>query len=139
MAVTATPVFPQAVKNYTQTIAPGDTTTVKSLAAAGTNGTKIDALLVTSNDTANRDLVLYATISATNYPLGIVQIPLTAGTVNSVPTVDVLRSAQIPGLAYDAFGNKILYLASGTTLSVAAGTTVTTAKQLTIFAQGADF
>lgn len=139
MTVTATPVFPQTIKNYTQTILPADTTTVKSLAVAGANGTKIEAFNVALTDTTTRDVQIYATISATNYLLGTVNIPLSSGNTNAVPSVDILRSAQLPGLAYDANGNKYLYLASGTTLSVACTTTVTAAKAITFFAQGEDF
>lgn len=139
MAGTATPIFPQVIKNYTQTIAPADTTTVKALAVGGTNGTKVESILVTSTDTAARDLALFATISAVNYLLATIAIPLNAGNTNAVPTVDVLRHTQWPGLAYDPNGDKYLYLASGTTLSVATLTTVTAAKQITIFAQGGDF
>lgn len=139
MAVTATPAFPQTIVNKVQTVTNSDTTTAKTLYAAGTNGSKVDSLLVTSTDTVDRDLVLSVSISSTTYIIGTVKIPLTAGTINTVPTVDVLRHTQIPGLAYDAFGNKIMYLASGTTLQVAALATVTSGKQFVVFAQGADF
>jgi len=139
MSVSNVPIYPQTIINATQIIAPADTTTVKSLVAAGTNGTKIESIIVQSTDTSNRDLALYATISGTNYPLTTIQIPLNAGNTNSVPAVDIIRSAQIPGFCYDTSGNKYLYLANGTTLSIATLTTVTTAKQITVFAQGGNF
>lgn len=139
MAVTATPIFPQAFKNAVQTIAPADTSTVKTLITAGTNGTKVQAILATSTDTSARDLALYLTISATNYLLGTVAIPLTSGSVNSVVTVDVLHAAQIPGLPFDGNGNHVLFLAPGSSLSIATLTTVTAAKLVTVVAQGADF
>lgn len=139
MAGTATPIFPQTIRNDKQTILPADTTSVKSVVVAGSNGTKIEALNVSMTDTTTRDIQLYVTISATNYLLGTVNIPLSSGNTNAVPSVDILRSSQLPSLAYDSNGNKYLYLASGSTLSVACTTTVTTAKQITVFSQGEDF
>jgi hypothetical protein len=139
MAVTATPIFAQTIVNGTQTILPADTTTVKAVLAAGTNGTKVEMLAVTSTDTTARDLGIYLTISATSYLIGTVSIPITAGFTNAIVTVDILRSTQLPFLPFDAMGNRCLYLASGTTLSVGTLTTVTTAKQITITCMGANF
>ena len=139
MAGTPTPIFPQLIKNYVQTILPADTTTIKALVVAGTNGTKIESINITSTDTAVRDLAIYATISAVNYLIGTITIPITAGNTNAIPSIDVLRHLQLPSLAYDSNGNKYLYLASGTTLSISVLSTVTTAKQITVFAQGGDY
>jgi hypothetical protein len=139
VAVSNQPIFPQSIRNAVQTIAPADTTTVKTLAAGGTNGSKVETILVTSTDTAAQTLQLWATISSTNYLLGSVPIPLGSGNTGTVITVDVLRSAQLPGLPYDSNGNKYLYLASGTTLSVSTLATVTTAKLLAITAFLGDF
>lgn len=139
MAVTATPIFPQAVKNYAAQILPADTSTVKSLVAGGTNGTKIESLSIASTDTAARDVQLVMTISSVVYVLATINIPLNSGNTNAIPSVDVLRNAQWPGLSYDAFGNKILYVANGTTLGIKALTTVTTAKEIDVIATGGDY
>lgn len=139
MAVTATPIFPQTITTYVVAIANADASTVKTLAAAGTNGTKIEAINVSLTDTTTRDLQIYATISATNYLLGTVNIPLSSGNTNAVPSIDLLRHSQLPFFAYDANGNKYIYLANGTTLSVASGSTVTSGKFLTVVAYGEDF
>jgi hypothetical protein len=139
VAGTATPIFPQTIKNYVATILPADTTTVKSVAVGGSNGTRIESFIIVSSDSADRDLLVYITISATNYLIGTVKIPLTSGTVNTIPGVDILRSASLYGLATDVNGNRYLYLASGSTLSIATSATVTTAKQITAFAQGGDY
>ena len=139
MAVTATPAFPQAINTAVQTILPADTTTAKTIFTAGANGSKIDAIFVTSTDTAARDLILNVVVSATAYPIGIVSIPITAGTVSTVPTVDYLRSAQVPSFSFDAFGNKCMYIAAGVTLTANVGVAVTAAKVITIVVQGSDF
>ena len=145
MAVTATPIYPQALVNAVQTIAPADTTAVKTIVAAGTNGTKVERILITSTEpTTVRDVVLYWTISATNYTLGIFAIPALAGTADTIPTIslfDLVNNGNAPmmPLCYDTNGNRYMYLASGTTLSISCTTTVTTAQKLTICCQGGNF
>jgi hypothetical protein len=139
MAFSNQPIFPQGLVNGVQTFVAADTTTVKAIQAAGTNGTKIESFIVTSSDTAARDMAIYITISAVNYLIGTVSIPITAGFIDSTVSVDIMRSAQIPGFAYDPNGNKYLYLAPGSTLSAAINTTVTTAKTITAFVQGGNF
>jgi len=141
MPMVATPVFPQTIKNYVQTFVPADTAgTIKVIAVAGTNGTKIEALNITSTDGTAHDLNIYVTVSAVNYLLGTVSIPINAGNTNAIVSVDVLRHTQLPFLPYDPNGNRYIYLASGSTLSIGiVVAVVTAAKTVTIFAQGADF
>lgn len=139
MAGTATPIFPQTVKNWVQSIANADGQTVKTLVTGGANGSKLESLIVSSSDSAARDFQLSMTVSSVSYVIGTITIPINAGTVNSAPSVDILRNAQLPGLAYDPNGNKYLYVASGSTLTVQALTTVTSGKTLQIVAQGGDF
>lgn len=139
MAGTATPIFPQTVKNYVAQILPADTTTVKTLVTGAANGTKIEALTIASTDTAARDVVLVLTVSAVVYILATIAIPANSGNTNALPAIDVLRSAQIPGLSFDSNGNKMLYVASGAVLGIKAATTVTAAKEIDVYAYGGDF
>lgn len=62
MAVTATPVFPQSIKNGAVNITSNDTTTLKTLYTGGTNGSIINHIIVSSTDTSARDLVFYLTV-----------------------------------------------------------------------------
>lgn len=139
MTVTATPIYPQTIKDYPIQILPADTTTLKTICAGATNGTKIESIIVTSTDTSARDVALYKTISAVDYLLGTVSIPITAGFTNAIPSIDLLNNPQIPGICVDAFGNKYILVASGTTLKIAALVTVTTAKAISITASGGDY
>ena len=139
MAVTATPIFPQTVKSNVAQILPADTTTKKTLVTGGTNGSKVESITVASTDTTTRDLQFWMTISAVDYLLATVNIPVNSGNTNAIPAVDILRSAQWPGLSYDAMGNKILYVANGAVLKVACTTTVTAAKEIDVLASGGDF
>src|SRR5579863_3216415 len=115
---TATPIFPQTPKNYVAQILNADASNVKTLVTGATNGTKVEAISVASTDTSARDVQLVLTISSVTYILTTVSIPATAGSVDSVPSVDILRNAQWPGLSYDANGNKILYVANGAVLGI---------------------
>ncbi len=139
MTVTATPIFPQTIQNYVVQIANADASNSKTIATAGANGSKIETLVVASSDTSARDISFFITISSTNYLLGTVNIPANSGNTNALPSVDILRNPQVPGLAYDANGNKYLYLKNGATLTCTALTTVTSAKLISINAIGGDF
>lgn len=140
--MTNTPVYPQGLNNGIQSFVNADGSgsgNAKTLFTPGANGSILDSLLVSSSDTSDRDLTFCLFISSTLYAIATIKIPLTAGTVDTIPTVDILRSLQFPGLSYDAFGNRILKLASGTLLKAYAGSTVTTAKQINVYAEGRDF
>lgn len=126
--MTATPVLPQTIRQIAVTIVPADTTALKTLIVAGSNGTRVTSLACMTDETANKDITLYYTISATDYKLTVMQIPLGAGNTNSVPSIDVLRNQQLVGVPYDFAGAKFIDLASGTTLKVAANATLTAAK-----------
>jgi hypothetical protein len=84
-------------------------------------------------------VALYWVISATDYLIGTVSIPATSGSVDSVPTVNLLAAANLPGFAHDANGNPYLYLASGTVLAMGMLTTITSGKQVQFLAQGGDY
>lgn len=142
MTVTATPIFPQAINVGVQTIVNADAQAQKTLFTAGTNGSKVESISISSSDTSARDVSIYLTRSATNYLLSTVSIPAGAGqpaAPAATPAVDILRSAQIPGLAYDPNGNHYLYLMSGDTLTISAPVTITSAKTVTAVASGGNF
>jgi L-serine deaminase len=138
MSLSNLPFFPQSINTDKQTIVNADAQTVKAVSAAGTNGSKVSMLQATSTDTTARDVILYITISATNYQLGQISLPITAGALNSTPTVNLLNSSQLQ-LPVDANGNPYIYLASGATLSVSAPVTITSAKTVTILATREDY
>lgn len=139
MAVTATPIFPQTIKNTTITIVNADAQAYKTAYTGGANGSKIESWFVSSSDTSNRDITINFTISATNFQIAQISIPLTAGTVNTIPAVNILQSAMLPNVQRDAAGNPYMYIASGTTLTINAPISITTAKTITSTIQGGDY
>lgn len=139
MAVVNTPIFPQVIKSDAVKIVPADTTTLKTVYTADADGSLITSILVSSTDTANRDLALYVTISSVDYLIGTLQIPLNSGNTNAVPLVSVFSSSQFANMIKDVNGNSCLYLGSGSVLKAKVLTTVTSAKEICILVQAGDF
>jgi hypothetical protein len=137
--MTATPIFPQTIVTSVAKIAPADASNLKTLYTASANGSRIDSIIVTSTDTNSRDLQFIVTISGVDYILGTITIPANTGTNNSTPIKSVLENAQFAGLPSDVNGNHYTMLASGAVLKVKSLSTVTTAKEISIFAQGGNF
>lgn len=140
MAVTSTGSFPQSPKNGNVQILPADASALKTVYTGGANGTKIVSLIATSNDTSARDVTWGITVAATFYPMGTVAIPITAGSINSAPAINLFDLNRTPGLPLDSDGNPYIFLASASyTLQIKALTTVTAAKEIDISAVAADW
>lgn len=139
MAVTPTPAFPQTINTGLVTIVNADAQALKTILTAGANGAQIDAISVSSSDTSNRDVAFYVTRSGTDYLISTVSVLLGAGVTNSVPAIDVLRHAQLPGMVYSENSGRRLLLKAGDVLKCNAPVTITAAKTITVLAQGKDF
>lgn len=126
------PFFFDAPKVSTQTIANADTTTLKTIVTGATNGTKIIALILTSDDSSTRDVQIGITKSGGSFsPIGTMTMAVTAGTIAATAGVNGLdRDTKIPGLPLDSDGNPFLHLESGDTLQMKALVTVTSAKKI---------
>lgn len=137
---TATPIFPQTVKQGAVQILPADTTSLKTIYTAPANGSRVDNILITSTDTSSKDIQLVVTISSTDYVLGTIAVPANSGFTNSVVSLNMLAHSNLTSaLNSDNNGNKYLFLASGSILKIKALTTVTAAKAINVVAQIGDF
>ena len=150
MTMTATPVFTQVPQTkaaallsttgaFTFAANSSSTTNLVALYAAGTNGSTIESIFVSSTDTSARDLILILQIASVNYVLTTIAIPLNSGFTNAVIPVDLFRNSQVPGLSFDVSGNRQLILPASSTLYVGTLTAVTSAKQISVLASGGDF
>ena len=144
MAASNLPIFPSTLlSSPTQFTNSTSTSTPTSILAAQTNGAKIEAILVASNDTSARDINLYVNVSATNYFIGCVSIPAGAGTIDTVPAVNLLTAlstgAALLPLPVDANGNRYLYASSATSITAAPGTTITSTKLINLVVIGGAF
>lgn len=142
MPVTATPIFPQTIVNTPVTIVNADGTNKKTVYTGGTNGSKVENILITNTDTNAYTIQFFMTISATDYLIGSINLPVSAGNTSAAPTINPLSTAGNwgPALNLDSNGNPYIYVANGSTLKAAISTgSVTAAKTITILAQGDDF
>ena len=142
MAYNYTPIFPTTVVNGVVQVLPADTTALKTIYTAATNGSRVESIICTNTATVADSVVqLWAVIGGTNYLIGSVTVPLTAGNVATVPSVNLMSYLGNFGstLNRDANGNTYLYLATGTVLKIAVTVTMATGKTLTCFVQGGDF
>jgi hypothetical protein len=125
------PIFEKAPNSAGVQIAPADTTAKKTLITAdATNGSRVDAINVSSNDTASVTLLFYVTIGATDFFRGSVTIPTLTG-YSGAATIDC-----VPFLAATL---GYLPLPAGSTLKVAALATVTAAKVVDIITSHGDY
>ncbi len=132
MAGTSTPIFPQTVRNAAVAFANADGTTLKSVIAGGSNGTQINAITVSSTDSTARDLKLWINNGTTDFLLGTVSIVGSSGNTNALAAIDIMRSTMVPGLAFDALGNRVLFIASGWTLKASMGAAVTSSQTVAV-------
>ena len=70
---------------------------------------------------------------------GTVAVPITAGSVSGTPSVDLLNSTQLPGLAVDNDGQRYIPLEGNNAIVLQALTTVTANKIINIGSAAADF
>jgi hypothetical protein len=130
MAAGTSPIFIDTVVCTKAAIVPGDTTTKKTLVVAGADGTRVDEVYVTSDDTAAVVLNFYITNGGTDYYIGNETVPIGAGYTTVLRKDCMVLLAPVLGA---------LFLVSGDTLKVAANATITAAKTVTVVAQGGDY
>ncbi len=129
------PIFPDTIKNAALDIENADSTTAQDLLTAGTNGSRINSISVTSNDTADIDLIINYNDGTTDYGIGRVTIPVGAGTDGSTPPVSILNIIDMPFLAED-----LSYYLQGTNkITIAAVTAVTAAMTIQVVATYGDY
>lgn len=139
MALSNLPVFPQKVQAWVQSIANADGTTVKTLASAGSNGSIVESINVSTTDTAADTFVVWMNNGTAIFLMCTVNIPITAGDSTGVAAVDILRSGLMPGLPVDANGNFVVYVPSGWSLQIQSQAAVTAGKTIYAVAMGADY
>lgn len=116
MAVTATPIYAQSISNASFVA----TTTATTAYSAGVNGARVHVFSCCNTTTGSVDLTVFiGGVAATNQ-VSVVAVPASSGNNNSTPPVDVLRSTQMPSLAYDAYGNKVIDLAPNGVIAIKA-------------------
>lgn len=144
MATSSTPIFPVVIQNSAMTWVAADATTVKTIVTAGANGTKIESVTIASTDTTLANMQFWLSDGITNYLIGTIPIPATAGFIPTAFSLNIFTAANISYVPYlqlpsDSNGNRYLYLKSGWSLKAGTLMPVTTAKTVYATSQSADF
>jgi hypothetical protein len=140
MAGTATPIYPQTIKNWVQQVLPADTTTLKTLVTGGTNGSVVEMINISSTDTVARDMIFYMTVGGVDYKLFTISIPINSGNTNAIAAVAPLNNTTLfSALPFNNSGNKFIYVANGSELKVAVGVAVSATRAIQIVAHGGDY
>ena len=144
MPVTNTPIFPQAVVNTGITLFHGTglvqfaasgtaTGTMSPFFTAGANGSILTAIMISNMDTATcTAAILLSTGGAGGTFVQMLGMLAVAGggttTQYIAPATNFLNGTQGPqNLPFDSCGNRILYVAAGSTLNVGLLSTIITA------------
>ena len=130
MAGNPTPRFVNTVKTYGVNI---DSASVKvDIFTAGSDGSKIEYLAITTDDSAATSASIFTENTATTtFEIGFVDVAAGAGTTTGVPTVNGLNSTDLPFLSTDAHSNEFLNIEEGHKLVISAGS-LTTGRILTV-------
>lgn len=140
MAVNTEPIFVGSPLNNTantqfaDTIVPADTTDVMDIVNGATDGTLVQDLIATTDDTSDVEVLIYLYDGGVSRQIGQVNVPAGSGTAVATASVSLLNVTNIPSLNKRDDG--ALLLASGQKLQVSASATITAAKVLTVTALG---
>ena len=108
-----------------------DTTAKKTLVTAdATDGTRIDSIMCSTDDTATVNMRFYINDGTTDFYIGVVNLPISAGYAG-VARVEAMATLS-PSLGY-------LFIPAGGSLKGACLATMTAAKTTDIVAMGGDF
>lgn len=138
MAGTATPIFLQTVSSFAVQLQRSTSTTLTTFITGTANGVQVISLNASNTDAAH-DVQFYAVSGAVNYLLGTIAVTASAGNNSGVAAIDILRSANLPSLAYDNNGNKMLYIANGFSLGAQLTVSMATGTSVFIYGQGGAF
>ena len=130
MAQNTSPIFELVPTIKAMTYAIGDTSTVKDIQTGGTNGTRIDSIMCSTNDTTTVNLAFSIHDGSSSQYIGNVNLPIGAG-YTTVARVDAM-STLAPTLGY-------LVIPSGCKLQANCVATMTTGKLTTVVAMGGDY
>lgn len=136
--MSANPKLISNVRDFVAKLVAADGTANKSVAVPVADGTRIKALMATSDDTVARVLQLVKTVAAVDYIIGEVNVPIGAGTDGSTPAVNLLNATNMPGLQTDGI-SRWIDVANGTTFNIRTKVAVTAAKTIYLIGEGGDF
>lgn len=129
------PIFPDGIRSEAIEMDNADGTTLLDLFTAGTSGSRVDKIAITTDDTTAVDLDLYLHDGSSAFQLGTVNVPIGAGTATTVPSVSFLNQTALPFLGEDL----ALHIENGCKLQVGAQVAITSAKVVHVAVFGGDY
>jgi hypothetical protein len=103
----------------------------------GPYGGFCEALMISTNDTAAVNAIIYMMDGATVHHLAVVNIPIASGTNGTAPNVDVINAIQ--GLPINPLFKKVIQGKPNVTIKVAVLAAMTANKILIAKSSGIDF
>ena len=129
------PIYPGSINNAVLDVENADGTTAQDFITAGANGSRVDGISVTSDDTVAIDLIVNYNDGTTDFAIARVTIPIGAGTDGATPPVSLLNITDMPFLGEDLS----YYLKATKKITIAAQTAVTAAKKISLVAILGDY
>jgi len=131
------PIYPASLANAGVVLNNASGTSLVTFYTATGNGAKIESISATSTDTSARVLVVTINVGGTDYTVGTVNIPITAGTdAAATAAVSILENnSMMPWVRRDSNGRAYLYLQSGNILKFNSQVTITSTKVIHIVGQ----
>lgn len=133
------PMFPDTIRTQSIEMDNADGTTVLDLFTAdATNGSRVDKIAITSDDTAAVDLDLYLHDGTSAFQIGSINVPIGAGTTagaTPVAAVSFLNQTTLPFLGDDL----AIHIKAGSKLQIGAQSAITSAKVVHVTVFGGDY
>lgn len=118
----------------------GSAADAKAVYTAGAYGGIVQSLMISSNDTAAVNAIIYKLDGAVVKHLGIVNIPIGAGTNGTVANINAFAGSgsTLIGLPIDSNGNYYIYMKPNEVLKIAVLAAMTANKVIWATSQGLD-
>jgi hypothetical protein len=138
MAANKEPIFIGSITGQITELS--DSTETVVFAGDATEATRVDVLAVSTDDTADKDLIILFHDGTASKKAATVKIPLSSGSTNALASVNVLASAMLAAhVQADAAGNKFLNLPPGWSIKVQEAAAPTSGKKMWVFARGGKY
>ena len=136
MAMSVDPRFPDFITRGTGKFENSDGTTIKDVLTAGADGTRIDHMFISSDDTSAQDVTLYLNDGTNNIWLGTVNVPAGSGSgVVNMTAVNLMDNTKLAMLDLDSK----LYMKAADKIMANVNVAVTAGKIIYVVAIGGDY
>jgi hypothetical protein len=117
-----------------------DTTETEVFQGDAMESTRVDVLAVSTDDTADKDLIVLFHDGTASRKAATVKIPLSSGNTNTLAPANLLTEARMaPHVCVDAAGNRFINLPPGWTIRAQEAAAPTAGKKMWVFARGGTY